>query len=117
MEVIYISGPYRSKWGEWHVRQNIRKAENAAEFVWLNGGVALCPHKNTAGFGGLPGCPDEVWIQGDLELLRRCDAVWMVDGWRDSNGARREMELARQLGIPILYSREAVVKFIENQRR
>ncbi len=54
------------------------RALDVEELFWDGGdivGMALCPHKNTAGFGGLPGCSDDMWLQGDLELLRRCDAV------------------------------------------
>jgi len=112
MKVIYIAGPYRSQKGEWFVRMNIRKAEDAAVFVWQNGGVALCPHKNTAGFGGLPGCPDNVWLQGDLELLGRCDAVWALDGWMESSGARGEVDYARRYGILVLHSHREVVDYL-----
>lgn len=104
MKVIYIAGAYRDRRGEWFVRQNIRRAEAAAEFVWQHGAVALCPHKNTAGFGGLPGCPDDTWLQGDLELLKRCDAVWMLTGWKDSAGASVERDFAVDNGIPVLYT-------------
>ena len=113
MKLIYIAGPYRDSRGEWFVRQNIRNAEKAAEFVWQHGGVAICPHKNTAGFGGLPGCPDEIWLEGDLEILRRCDAVWLVEGWQDSTGARNEHEEAARRSIPCLLTQEMVIDYLK----
>lgn len=112
MRVIYIAGPYRDARGELYVRQNIRRAEEAALFVWQQGAVALCPHKNTAGFGGLAGCTDETWLLGDLELLHRCDAVWAIDGWERSAGAKGEVEFALQNGIPVLCSQEEVVAWL-----
>jgi hypothetical protein len=112
LKIIYIAAPYRSDKGEWYVRQNIRIAEEAAVFVWSNGGVALTPHKNTSGFGGVNGLPDSVWLEGDLELLRRCDAVWMVDEWRSSRGARQERAIALEIGLPILYSKKDVLEFL-----
>ena len=104
MKVIYIAGHYRDERGEYYVRTNIRIAENAALYVWFNGGVALCPHKNTAGFGGAYGIYDKTWLDGDLELLTRCDAIWALDGWDTSAGATAEVEFAKAHGIKVLYN-------------
>lgn len=112
IKVVYIAGPYRDNRGEYHVRQNIRHAEAAAIHVWQNGGVALCPHKNTAGFGGVPGCTDKTWLEGDLELLFRSDAMWAIEGWRNSAGAIAEVEFARQLNIPVLFCLNEVKGFL-----
>lgn len=112
MKVIYIAGPYRSRLGEWQVRLNIRRAEEAAVFVWQNGGVALCPHKNTAGMGGVPGCPDATWLRGDIELLKRCDALLAIDDWESSEGARMEVRYAEKAKIPVFYSADEVIDFL-----
>ena len=112
MKVIYISGRYRDERGEFYVRMNIREAEQAALFVWKNGGVALCPHKNTAGFGGAYMIPDEIWLEGDIELLRRCDALWATDNHIASKGALEEIEFANNSGIPVLYSQADVLNFL-----
>ncbi len=98
MKVVYVAGPYRAD-SEWGVVENIRRAEAVALEVWKRGAVAICPHKNTAFFGGT--LPDDVWLTGDLELVRRSDAVCCVRGWEDSAGARGEVALARELGIPV----------------
>lgn len=113
MKVIYIAGKYRSDKGEWFVYENIRAAELMAQWVWMHGGVALCPHKNTAFFGGLPGCPDETWLEGDLELLKRCDAVFAISGWRESAGARAEVEYAKKNHIPVIYNHRSVISFLK----
>jgi len=68
MKVLYICGPYRGR-----RLVNIVRARSAALFVWRCGGVALCPHLNTAFFDGK--MPDQVWLDGDLELLSRSDAI------------------------------------------
>lgn len=96
--VVYIAGPYRAK-TEREVMLNIRRAESIALAVWQAGMVALCPHMNTAFFGGA--CDDATWLAGDLELLRRCDAVLLVPGWEESSGTIAEIEFARQHGIPV----------------
>lgn len=99
MKVIYICGPYRGR-----RLANILRARSAALFVWRCGGVALCPHLNTAFFDRY--APDETWLNGDLTLMARCDAVWAIAGWRESEGARREVGEAERMGIPRLFSRQ-----------
>lgn len=100
MRVIYVAGPFRGP-DHWAIAENIRNAERLALKVWQTGAVALCPHANTAHFQGA--APDAVWLDGDLELLRRCDAMILTDNWERSSGARTEHEFARQLGLPVFY--------------
>lgn len=113
MKLIYISGPYRDSRGEYYVRQNIRMAEIAALRVWQAGHAALCPHKNTAGLGGARGLADKVWLNGDLELLRRCDAIYLIEGWEDSAGAKAELQEALRCNIPVLYTEADLYRFID----
>jgi hypothetical protein len=112
MKIIYIAGPYRAP-SEWEVVQNIRRAEAAAVFVWQHGAAALCPHKNTALFGGVPGCPDTTWLEGDMEMLLRCDAVFAIENWKNSSGARQEIDTARTNNIPVLFTHNDVIEFIK----
>lgn len=100
MKVIFISGAYRNG-TEWGLVENIRKAECAAIQLWQQGWVVLCPHKNTAHFGGL--CQDRIWLDGDIELLSRCDAIFMLRNWEQSEGAKVEHETAKQLDKEIIY--------------
>ena len=97
-EVAYIAGPYRAPTpaGIW---ANIMKARDVALDLWRMGIPAICPHTNTMLFDGAR--PDEDWLAGDLEILRRCDLVVLVPGWRESAGARAEVAEARRLGIPV----------------
>lgn len=99
MKVVYIAGSYRAD-TEWGLIENIRRAEEAAIMFWQMGWAVICPHKNTAHFGGL--CDDEVWLEGDMEILRRCDAIYMCEGWHKSVGATAEYELAKELGLQII---------------
>lgn len=98
MRVVYVAGPYRAK-TEWGVMCNIHAAERLALEVWRAGAVALCPHKNTALFGGA--ADDSVWLAGDLELLRRSDAVILTDDWTESTGAIDEVLFAIEHNIPV----------------
>jgi hypothetical protein len=66
------------------------------------GDVAVCPHLNTANFQGA--LPDQVWLDGDLVLMKKCDAVLLIPGWHRSVGAREEVKVAVEEGIPVCYS-------------
>lgn len=114
MKVIYISGKYRDKRGTYYVEQNIFSAKEYALFVWKNGAVALCPHLNTAFFDGAYGIQDRRWIEGDIELVNRCDAVWCIPGWSESIGAKAERDAAVMAGIPVLYNEREVLAFIQD---
>jgi hypothetical protein len=113
MKVIYIAGKYRDPRGAYYIQSNIREAERVALLVWKSGGVALCPHKNTALFDGALGIPDETWLLGDIELMKRCDAVFEMENSQESEGAQREIAVAEALGIPVLRSHTAIFKFLE----
>jgi len=110
--IIFISGPFRGKPNiEWNRQQNIRAAEAAALFVWQHGGVAICPHKNTEHFDGA--CPDHTFLDGDLLILERCDAIWLINGWSLSEGACSEAAHACDVK-KMLYSEQEVTRYIDD---
>jgi hypothetical protein len=100
MKLIYVAGPYRatSKAG---VTRNINHAKNEAKKLWVAGWSVICPHMNTAHLDGV--VPEDAFLAGDIEILKRCDAIWMLLGWDKSLGARVEMELAKQIGLEVYY--------------
>ena len=102
MKVVYVAGAFDSPDGCWGRTLNCRKAEHLALEVWQAGLVAICPHLNTRNFTGA--CEREVWIKGDLEILRRCDAVLLVPGFENSQGTLAEVKEAQRLEIPIFYT-------------
>lgn len=110
LKVVYVSGPFRGK-NAYEIRQNVRAAEAVALAIWKAGMVAICPHLNTANFQEV--LPDDRWIQGDLEILRRCDAIRMVRGWTRSKGALKELALAEGLGLPVLYTHADMIAWSE----
>lgn len=98
MKLIYVAGPFRGA-NSWEVENNIRRAETLSLEVWKLGAAAICPHTNTRFFNGA--APDEVWLSGTLEMLRRCDAVILTDDWKRSSGACAEVAEAFKRGIPM----------------
>lgn len=101
MKAVYVAGPFRGP-NSWEIENNIRRAETLALEVWRMGVACLCPHTNTRFFQGA--ADDGVWLEGDLELLARCDAIIMTPDWERSSGARAEEQFARAKGIPVFYA-------------
>lgn len=114
--VAYVAGPYRAA-SESGVVANIRRAEEIAIRLWQMGVATICPHKNTALFGGL--AEDKVWLEGDLMFLRRLrpghDIICMVPGWEKSEGSCLEHVEAQKLGLYICYTDEDVAEWIATQ--
>jgi hypothetical protein len=98
MKIVFIAGAYSAP-TEWDVIQNIRASEDAAIQIWNLGVAAMCSNKNQAHLGG--SAPNNVWLEGNLEFVRRSDAVFCVSGWEKSSGARAEVEAAQKAGIPL----------------
>ena len=98
MKVVYIAGPFMAS-SAWEIEQNCRRAEMIALNVWRAGAVAVCPHAMTRHYVGT--LPERTWLDGGLELLRRCDAVVLADGWRTSHGAKEEAREAARIAIEI----------------
>lgn len=114
MKVVYIAGPFRGP-NHWEIEQNIRRAEALALEAWRAGFAVICPHTNTRFFDGA--AADEVWLKGDLEILRRCDAVIMTPDWERSTGAAAERKEAMKEGIPVFYSvGEAAFYYAEQEK-
>lgn len=89
-KIIYISGSYRSKWGVIGVIINIWKARRVAVRLWKEGWIVICPHTNSILM------PEKGidFIQGDCEIVRRSDAIYMMKGFRNSRGAMTEYGVA-----------------------
>ncbi len=97
MKVIYVAGPFRAD-TPWGIEQNIRAAEGIALQLWQKGFVAMCPHTMTRFYQD--SAPDAVWIEGTLEMLRRCDGMVLCPGWDKSSGTLGEIAEAKRLNMP-----------------
>ncbi len=105
IKLVYIAGKFSGP-NAWAIERNVRAAEDLGAQVAQLGAMPIIPHANTRFFHGLEGTTAEQWYEGTLELLRRCDAVLMVPGWKESKGACEEREEARRRGITVLYNSE-----------
>ena len=99
-KIVYIAGSYRAD-TENGVRENIYRAGQVALKYWKAGYVVICPHMNSAFFGGA--CPDETWLEGGLKILSRCDGVVFMDTWGDSEGSIIEHKRAREWDLAMAF--------------
>lgn len=114
MKVVYVAGPFRGP-DSWAIENNIRRAEALALDVWKLGAAAVCPHTNTRFFQGA--APDHLWLDGDLAILAKCDAILMTDDWARSTGARAEKDFAEQRGLPVFYTLGELSAWLRAQER
>lgn len=100
--LVYIAGPFRAK--DWYnVEKNIRNAEALSVAVAnTRDGFPQCPHTMGRFLSGA--ASDNTWIVGDLEWMRRCDAVLVTPDYHGSSGTLGEIAEATRLGMPIYYA-------------
>lgn len=91
---VYISGMVTSLPIE-EARENFSQAQETLEKY---GFEVVNPLNN-----GLS--PDDPWLahmKVDIKLLMDCDAIYMLNNWEDSRGAKIEHDLAVSLGYNII---------------
>lgn len=93
----YVSGPMRL--GHWH--QNTRQAIDAAEAL-LNAGITPVVPQLSFFWDLVYAHPVEDWLKMDMELVEVCHCLLRLPG--ESEGADKEVGLARKLMIPVFYS-------------
>jgi len=102
--LIYVAGRYRAATRA-AVAQNIEQARllgiDAARLGWY----PVIPHCNTAHMEDDLPHDDDFWLAGTLELMTRCDAVVLVDGWETSEGTAGEIARADQMRLPVYRGR------------
>jgi len=100
--LIYICGPYRNS-NEELKRENILHALRVSVRLWELGWFCITPHLNTANFEFYTDLDESIRLEGGLEMLRRCDCVFMLKGFETSAGSLKEYELAQKLGLPTYF--------------
>ena len=93
MKKIYISGKITDN-------PNYKADFEAAELALK---IAGCQPVNPAEEHLPDGATWADYMRQDIKLLCDCDAIYMLNGWRESAGAKIEHKLARDLGMEIIY--------------
>ena len=98
MKFIYVCSPLKGD-----LERNIRKANGYCRFAVKHSVVPIAPHAMFTGFldDTIPE-EREIGLSLGLEILKHCNEVWTF-GSRISEGMLAEMEVAKELNIPIRY--------------
>lgn len=104
--IVYVAGPYSGKSKFWLLNRiqrfiNILRAYRVAKKLWRSGVTTICPHINTFWMDGVN--TKDIFINGNLETLERCDYILLLNGWIKSKGSIGEKVFAERKLIPIYY--------------
>jgi len=98
-KVAYVAGPYRNS------PEGIERAIRFAKLLWSRGIPNICPHANSLNFEyDIPN--DDIFLDGYLDILRKCDEIYILPGWEKSAGTLGELGLAIELGLKIWWVKE-----------
>lgn len=100
--LLYIAGPYTNP----DPVQNTHRMIRIADALWELGIVPVVPHLSLLWHLVSPR-PYEQWLEYDLHVMARCDAVLRVPG--PSTGADREVFQATRSGQPVIIPPSAAV--------
>lgn len=121
-KLLYVAGPYSG-----NTEKNIARAEEVSISLIRNRFHVYTPHKNMAGYEQYEGdgIGYKTWIDMDLDILRRCDAMYVMKDSERSVGVQKELVFARNHRIPIFhegiyphssFTLEMYVEIIEGKR-
>lgn len=107
MDLIYIAAAYRDERGAYYIQRNIERARDFMLWLLYQDFAVHCPHMNTALLDGA--CPDSTFLENDLEILCRCDDVYVLvpgigpvtDDFTD------ELQMAHHRKIPVRFFKKS----------
>jgi len=112
MKLVYIAGPYTGQ----HFYQeymNVYRAWLMGTEVARLGAMPVIPQQNTAFMDGVQ--PYRFWLEGTMEIMRRCDAVLVLSDYDESKGTLGEIDEARRLDMPLFFDLEDLTIWLEDQ--
>jgi hypothetical protein len=103
MKLVYVAGPYSGP-DYLSIDTHIAAARESCANLATSRIGFISPHMNSAHFEVItPEVPYDFWIEMTLEIMRRCDAVYVLPGWAESKGTIGELDEASRLGLPIFH--------------
>lgn len=99
--IYYLSGPMTG-----YAEYNFPAFREAAASLRARGLAVLSPHElDEAESEHLPGTHQwDYYLRRDIRELVKCDAIAVLSGWTRSKGARLEVHIAKELGMPVVWS-------------
>ena len=103
LPLVYVASPLSGD-----ITGNVKRANAHCRFVVANQAIPFAPHAFFTGF-----LNDDIKEEREIgmflgkEMLRKCNALWaFCDNGEPSKGMQEEIELAKELDIPVRYFRK-----------
>lgn len=111
--VVYLSGKLSDPNPVLQER-NISCARVMSAILWNLGFTVVCPHINAPGNVIGCNCSYDDYLAGDIQLMLRCNCVFMMPCWKSSKGAVVEHQTAINRRLPIFYDTKALLKYADD---
>ena len=104
--LLYVAGPYSAN-GIYTEQDHIYQAEQVSIQLIKQGFHVITPHKNTDGYEKYEDdkITFDTWIKMDINILKRCDGIYLFGDFEKSRGAMIELKYARKHTMPIFKER------------
>ena len=104
LKIVFIAGPYFGNGDKEEIEKNILEAEKY-QVALANAQVGFfCAHNHTEHFQEKARAPETFYYKLDFEFLKRSvDAILALPNWKESTGAKREIEWAINNNLPVFY--------------
>jgi len=105
MKKVYVAGSYSAN-NVLAVLRNIGIGEDVCAELFLRGYAPFCPWHDKDFIIKRPYSKFTVdmFYNYSLEWLKVSDVVLVLGGWENSEGTKKEIEVAEEIGIPIYYN-------------
>lgn len=123
IKYIYTAGainPYPSQRPALGFLANIRLGLRASIQLILNGYIPFCPFLDFIYFLLLQNgekITEKMIKDISMSWLEKCDAILVLPRYKKSKGTLAEIARAKELNIPVFYSREALDEYREKLRK
>jgi hypothetical protein len=100
MKLVYVAARFTAH-TDWERSELVQLARRHGLEIAKAGALPIMPTANSSLFWEQ--CTEVFWRAGYIELLRRCDAIYLCPGWEASKGCCAEHEMAMHLRMPVFY--------------
>lgn len=107
--LVYVAGPLSDN--ECEYIKNVHKNIQAAIMIKKLGFSYICPSLDLL-VGIMDGCFDyKDYANNSMELMKRCDVLYLGEGWENSKGCLKELEEAKKLNMFICEDLDILTKY------
>ena len=111
MKKVYVAGPISAN-DPITLFVNEKNGIDTAAWLMLQGFSVFCPHLDFQYLLGVYGkdITKEMLQANSMAFVEVCDCMLVLPGWENSGGTIREMQRAKDLGMPIFFNVHELVE-------